>query len=114
MPNATAALPDTGPGLSELFSSVGALLLILGTLFAVYWIIKRFGPASIGGARGAGTDTPALAGKLMLGQKQFLAVVRYQGQKLLLGVTEQRITLLERFDAKGEPAGPEPAQEDEA
>ena len=92
---------DTG---SAIVSTLGYLLLMLGLLFLAYYLLKKFGPKTMGGAMGK--DGPQVAGRVPLGQKQYLAVVCYREEELLLGVTEQNITLLARYQAETEAEEP--------
>jgi flagellar biosynthetic protein FliO len=84
------------------------LCLILGVIFLAVWLLRRYGPAGI--AKPKGTDNPRLLGRLMLGSKQSVCVVRVHGRNLVLGVTEERINLLAETDT---PAGSCYEDEDE-
>ncbi|WP_243547389.1 flagellar biosynthetic protein FliO [Pseudodesulfovibrio tunisiensis] len=89
---------DTG---STILTMAGYLCLLLALLFAVYYMLRRYGPKGLGSARnGAG---PHLLGRLMLGNRQSVAVVRYRDRELVLGVTEQNISLLAETEAGDEP-----------
>jgi flagellar protein FliO/FliZ len=96
LPNATdtlAAAPDLG--YSSIFTMAGALFLILGLLYAAYWLLRRFGTSGLGLFPGArGSAGPNLLARLALGPRQHVVVVRVLGKTLVLGVTESRISLL--------------------
>lgn len=77
-----------------------ALCLILALIFLGYWLIRRFGPAALLG-RGRGGETPALLGRLLLGNRQSVAVVRVAGKTLVLGVTEHQVNLLTEVPGDG-------------
>lgn len=90
--NATEASPviDTG---SSIFITAGYLCLILGVIFLAFWLLRRYGPYGAS-PTGGGKYTPTLLGRLLLGNRQQVAVVRFQEKILVLGVTEERINLL--------------------
>ena len=92
--NATAALPplpvvDTG---MSVLTTLGYLCLLLGIIFLAYWLLKRLGIQGVGMRSGRGG--PQLLSRMMLGTRQSLIVVRYRERDLLVGVTEQNITLI--------------------
>ncbi len=78
--------------LSSAFSTATWLCVILGAIFLAYWLLRRFGPRGI--ATGRNNENPRLVGRLMLGQKQHVDLVRVHRRTFLLGVTEQQINLL--------------------
>lgn len=95
--------PSEGYGMSgSLLQSsltMGAyLFLILAVILLAFFLLRKFGPSSM--ARGKGGAQPELKGRLMLGHKQSVAVVRVLGRVLVLGVTDRSITLLDRMSAK--------------
>lgn len=90
---------DAGAGV---FTSLGYLLLVLGAILLLYWLIKRFGPAGIGQV-GGGANNPRLVGRLFLGNRQSVAVVRFKKKTMVLGVTEQSINLLTETEEDMEP-----------
>lgn len=112
MDNATAAkatetamqLPAVDSGTAILTTS-GYLLLLLGIIFLAYWLLKRYG---VPGALSGGADAPRLVSRLMLGNRQSVAVVRFRDKDMVLGVTEDRITLLTEDEAgpETEPSAP--------
>jgi flagellar protein FliO/FliZ len=94
----SGAVLDTG---SSIFATLGYLCLILGGLFLVYWLLRRFGPFGMG-TPGSNAHSPRLLGRLYLGNRQSVAVVRYKTKTMVLGVTEHQINLL------GQEEGDEP------
>ncbi len=96
--NATTsmALPivDTG---ATFFTTLGYLCLLLGVIFLAYYLLRRLGIQGVGMQGGEGA--PRLMSRLMLGQHHGVVVVRYRGKDMLLGVTEERISLLDKGDA---------------
>ncbi|MCM0754089.1 flagellar biosynthetic protein FliO [Desulfovibrio aminophilus] len=106
--NATAALPHVGDTslLGSVLSMAAALSLVLALIFVGFYLVRRFGPATLTRARGGAA--PALLGRLFLGNRQSVAVVRVLDKTLILGVTEQQISLLgeaETTDAPAQGAG---------
>jgi len=91
-------LPAVDSGTAVL-TTAGYLFLLLGVIFLAYWLLKRYG---VPGALSGGADAPRLISRLMLGNRQSVAVVRFRDKDMVLGVTEDRITLLAE-----DPAGPE-------
>ncbi|WP_250645542.1 flagellar biosynthetic protein FliO [Salidesulfovibrio onnuriiensis] len=99
--NATAAAPLGDAGIGSVFSTAGYLCLILGVIFLAYWLLRRYGPYGATPARG-GSHNPRLLGRLLLGNRQSVTVVRYRDKTLVLGVTEERISLLTELEGEEE------------
>lgn len=70
-----------------------ALLLVLAIILVGYWILRRLGPRFGLTPMGKGGSL-RLMGQLGLGPRKHLVVVRFLNKDLLLGVTEQSITVL--------------------
>lgn len=88
---------DTGV---SVFSTFAWLCLILGAIFLGSWLLKRFGPQSMGIVGGRGRLQ--LRERIMLGNRQSVCVVRCDDKDFLLGVTEHSINLLHEGDAEPE------------
>lgn len=73
--------------------SFGALLVVLGCLWAVTWFLKKriCRTGLIGDARRL-----RVIERLNLGQRQYLALVRVDGDEMLLGVSADQIVELTR------------------
>ncbi|WP_155887627.1 flagellar biosynthetic protein FliO [Paucidesulfovibrio longus] len=100
-PSTTGSMIDASHSLlGTTLVTAAYLCLILGVIFLAVWLLRRYGPASV--SRTKGPDNPRLIGRLMLGPKQSVCVVRVHERNLILGVTEQRINLLAETDT---PAG---------
>lgn len=95
-------LPAVDSG-TTLLTTAGYLFLLIAVIFLAYWLLKRLG---LSGGLTTGKNAPRLVSRLMLGNRQSLSVVRYQGKDLLLGITDQQITLLSESEATD--AGEEP------
>lgn len=85
---------DTG---STILVTLGYLCLLLGVIFFAFWLLKRLGFGGMGVQHGK--RSPLLLSRLMLGSRQSVAVIRYRDRDMVLGVTEENITLLKEFDA---------------
>ncbi|MBG0791487.1 MAG: flagellar biosynthetic protein FliO [Desulfovibrionaceae bacterium] len=72
-------------------TTAGYLFLLLGAIFLAYWLLKRFG---FSGTMSSGKNGPKLVSRLMLGNRQSVAVVRYRDREMVLGVTADHISLL--------------------
>lgn len=97
MANVAAPLPAAplaDPGLASAAVRMGlALLLILAVILVGFWILRRFGPKIGIGPAGRGGMLRMMA-QLALGPRKSVVVVRFLNKDLVLGVTEQNITLL--------------------
>ena len=97
--NATATtmpLPLVDSGHTVLIT-FGYLCLLLGVIFLAYYLLKRLGFHGMGVL--SSKDSPQLITRLMLGNRQSVAVVRYRDKDMVIGVTEERINLLREFEA---------------
>lgn len=86
--------------------AVGLLFLLLAVMCLVLWCIRRFGNFSFLPRPGAlPRDALTLEAQLPLGPRKGLMVVRFLHKRLLLGITEQQITLLTESPAGNGPSG---------
>ena len=98
-------LPPVDSG-SAILSTAGYLFLLLAVIFLAFWLLKRIGvPGTLSGGKGG----PRLVSRLMLGNRQSVAVVRYRDRDMILGVTESQITLLAEDEPGEEEAAPAPS-----
>lgn len=111
-----AVVPEQAPGLAEQAASppvftwggyiqaLGMLFLLLALFVAALWLVRRFGNFRFMPRPGAlPRDALIMEAQLPLGPRKGLMVVRFLNRRLLLGVTEQRITLLREEQAEHEP-----------
>lgn len=70
-----------------------AVLAVLG--LGAWWLRRRLQP---GASRGSGARVIPVA---MLGTRERIAVVEFEGRRLLVGVTPQQITMLCELDRTG-------------
>lgn len=88
-----ASEPERVGAASQLLNVALSLLLILALIFALAWLLRRFGQGGFG-QRG---DMKIVA-TLPLGTRERLLVVDVGGQQLLLGATPQQIRTLHVFE----------------
>ncbi|WP_461210846.1 flagellar biosynthetic protein FliO [Desulfocurvus sp. DL9XJH121] len=95
-------LPPTPSYGGEMLKVLGVLCLILASMFAGLWLLRRFGRrAGLGVFGGSGLK---VEGQLALGPKKQVFVVRFLNKRLVLGVTDTSINLLTETDAENETA----------
>ena len=78
------------------FKGIGALFLILAALWVVVWFLRRRG--SLPGLGGLPRDSFSVEAQLALSPKKKIILVRFLNSRLLLGVTDQQITLLKEVE----------------
>ena len=84
--------------------AVGILFLLVAVLWLAVWRARRFGKFNFMPRPGAlPRDALVMEAQLPLGPRKGLMVVRFLNKRLLLGVTDQQITLLTEEQAKHEP-----------
>ena len=99
MPDPAAApLPGTEYGLAGVALKMGlTLAVLLGVIFAAFWLLKRYGP-KIGLGPGGRGGMLRLVDHLAVGPKKSVVVVRFLNKDLVLGVTDHSITRLAEVD----------------
>lgn len=97
------ARPENLVSWSSYFQALAILCLIIACLWAVLWYLKRRG-----GLKVLGLGDLVVENRLPLGPKKNLMVVRFLNKRLLLGVTDQQITLLTELPAHDDTAPPKP------
>ena len=98
-----SAAPDLPEySLAGYFTGLSVLFVLLGLLWFGLRYLRRKGVLSLPGQQGG----LALESRLGLGPKKNLLVLRYRDKRLLLGVTDHHITLLD-----SEPCAEEQAPE---
>lgn len=93
---------------------VGALGLILGLMALLFILLKKMGWSRT--ALKPGSLIQVLDSRMITTKKSLIAVKIGEEEILLLGVSEQNITMLSRFDNKDLTGGPDsgPAKQSEA
>ena len=83
-------VPDSIFGWGGYFEALAWLCFALAILWFVLWLIKRRGISFSGGS----TPGMRIESRMALGPKKWVIITRYLDRRLILGVTEQNITLL--------------------
>lgn len=84
--------------------AVGILFLFLALLWLAVWLVRRYGRFNFLPRPGAlPRGALVMEAQIPLGPRKGLMVVRFLNRRLLLGVTDQQITLLTEEDAHHEP-----------
>jgi flagellar protein FliO/FliZ len=73
------------------FQVLGSLILILGALLLVVRLLKKYVPAM-----GASRDL-AVTEQLNVGDRCRIMVVKVRGEELLIGVTRENISILDKL-----------------
>lgn len=81
------------------FSRFGiALIFVLILIFSLAWFARKFNLTSL---TRNNTDQLKVISALPLGTRERVVMIEANGQKLLLGITAERINTLHEFPAKG-------------
>lgn len=73
------------------FQVIGSLILLLGGFVLVLQVLKKYVPAM------AGPRDLSVIEQLHLGDRCRLMVVKVRGEELLIGVTKESISILEKL-----------------
>jgi len=96
-----AAVPMVSAGSGEVpealrFFNNALFLAVIGVLgLGIWWLRRRLQPGS---ARGSGARVVPVA---MIGTRERIAVVEFEGRRMLVGVTPHQISLLCELDRDG-------------
>ena len=101
MPLAATPVPELGLASAAVQMAV-ALVLILAFILAAFWLLRRYGP-KFGLGPGARGGLLRLVSHLALGPRKSVVVVQFLNRQLVLGVTDQTITLLTEVTTTHEP-----------
>lgn len=85
----------------DVWSLFGMLAAVIAILFLAYWVTKWIGGYNLrrsGATFGRSGGSFCVIGQLSLGRSGQLLLVRLEERCLLLGVTNERITLLKELD----------------
>lgn len=89
LPHAVSGAPAEPASLSQLLQVAGGLLLVVITIFALAWLLRRVGMAS-----GVAGSVLRVLGVLSVGQREKLVLVQVGDKQLLVGVTPGSVTTL--------------------
>jgi flagellar biosynthetic protein FliO len=93
MKNEEAQSAEAPSAVGLLFRTVGALLLIVGLILAAAWGMRRFSGGRFMNKDGEAPQLAVLS-TVPLGDRRSLSIVKFGERTLLLGSTQQAITLL--------------------
>ena len=85
---------------SGYFEALAILCFALALLWVLLWLVKRHG--KVGFLSGA-SPTLRIESRLALGPKKWVIVVRYMDRRLVLGLTDERISLLTEIPPENGP-----------
>jgi flagellar protein FliO/FliZ len=90
-------------GIGAVFSSIMAvvisLALVLGLAWGAIWLLKKLQDRQLGvGSEGNDVGNIRFLRSLPLGQRERVALIEINGERLLLGITAGGISLLARYD----------------
>lgn len=106
----TSVLPPVEFSWGGYFEAIGVMLILLACLWGALWVVRRYGKFRFIPAPGAfPRGGLVVETQLPLGPRKGLFVVRYLNQRLLLGVTDQQITLLQENHMRRQDAADEHA-----
>jgi flagellar protein FliO/FliZ len=96
--SSTVALPPMESAMPELWmtllKSFGMLCIVIGVLIAVLWLLRR---AYLHSGRGGRPGVIQILSSLHVSPKEKIVLVDVLGEKLLLGITSQQISLLTKI-----------------
>ncbi len=97
VPEAMHALPLEGVfSWSSYFTAIGTLCILLALLWGLVWVLRKSGKFNfIPRPGGFPRDGLRIEAQLPLGPRKGLTVVRFLDKRLLLGITDHQITLLQ-------------------
>ncbi len=99
--DATSHMAATTFSWSGYFTAIGTLLILLALLWGLVWALRKSGRFNFIPRPGMfPRDGLRIEAQLPLGPRKGLTVVRFLNKRLLLGVTEQNITLLQEIEDK--------------
>ncbi len=91
---------------SGYLQALGVMCVLLAALWFAVWAIRRYGKFNFLPRPGSlPRDSLIMEAQLPLGPRKGLMVVRFMNRRLLLGVTEQKISLLVEDKVQNEQAG---------
>lgn len=86
----------SGFGLGTVLRAISGLFIVIALILLCTYLLKRFGSRT---PLLAGSDLGAILGKLYLSPRASLHFVRSGGRVLVIGVTQNNISLVSEFDA---------------
>jgi flagellar biosynthetic protein FliO len=106
MPSGTSSASSSAPGVDGLslswsgyFEALAILFFALALLWTLLWLVKRHGKGALLG----GSPTMRVESRLALAPKKWLLVVRCLDRRLVLGLTDDHISLLTEVFIESDP-----------
>ena len=90
-----------GPSAGSLLQTIFALCVVLGVLFALAWVMKRYGPKMQAGGAGL-----RVVGALNLGGRERIMVVEVGQQWIVVGASPGRVNALATMPKQETEPGP--------
>lgn len=102
LPTVSAAAPAAAGNASSLLQAGFGMLLVLGLIFLLAWLARRFGVQRLGASSAISVISSAA-----VGTRERVVVVQVAGTWLVLGVTSAQVNVLHTLPAQTIP-GPSP------
>jgi flagellar protein FliO/FliZ len=102
---ATGNTVGSGVPMADMWQVVLALALVVATIIAAAWLMRRLNPGAM-----AGTGAMKIVAALSVGPRERLMLIDIGGRQLLLGITPTQINTLESFDQPVVTASGSPSQ----
>jgi flagellar protein FliO/FliZ len=100
---------------SALLAVVLSLALVLGLAWGAIWLLKKVQDRQLGiGANDTDRNGIRFLRALPLGQRERVALIELEGERMLIGVTAGGISLLARWPDTGEADDNPPTLDDKA
>ena len=94
--SALSGISDLSLSWSGYFQALAVVCFVLALLWALLWFVKRHGK---GGFLG-GSSALRIESRLDLGPKKWIMVIRYMDRRVLVGLTDENISLLANMPAE--------------
>ncbi|HUX61165.1 MAG TPA: flagellar biosynthetic protein FliO [Ignavibacteriaceae bacterium] len=88
----------------DVIKAIIPLFIIVGLLYGVLLFVKKYG-ITLKGSRAGSIPINVLSSQMIM-PKKFISIVKVEDKLLVLGISEQSITLLKELDQPAEPQKP--------
>lgn len=78
------------------YNTMGKLLMVLGVVVFLGWLARRYLPNKLTGLGSSG-DSLRMVQSLPLGPRRFVSIIEADGRRLLIGVTDNGINLIQNL-----------------
>lgn len=90
----------SGSGSGAIARALFGLVVVLGSIFGVHWLLKRYGGSRSGNIAGGSAEAIEVVATTPLAANRSLHLVRVGGELVLIGATETSITRIGEIDAQ--------------